>query len=108
MKKATGMVIKAVRKHLNYKQEFVANKLNITVESFANIENGRVGIELEKLHRLCLLFRCPMRIMVQLIYEVFEKGSDEGLINAIKQLISIPNDKDESEQLRVLSERPTS
>lgn len=97
MKTATGKVIKAIRQHLGYTQNFVADKLNITTATLANIENGRVSIDLEKLYQLCLLFKLPMRIMIQLIYEIHEKGSDEGLANAVKQLINTQTDEDGEE-----------
>ncbi len=86
MKTATGKVVKAFRKHLNYKQEFVAKKLNVTVATIANIENGRVSVDIEKLYYLSLIFRIPLKDMVTLASEIFEKGSEEGLKNAIKEL----------------------
>ncbi|MFI5451334.1 helix-turn-helix transcriptional regulator [Pedobacter sp. UC225_61] len=94
MKRATGKVIKAFRKHLNYKQEFVAKKINITTETLANIENGRVGIDLEKLYLISLLFKVPAREILSLILEIFDKGNDEGLASAVKQLRVITDDED--------------
>lgn len=94
MKTATGKVIKAFRKHLNYKQDFVAKKINITPETLANIENGRVGIDLEKLYLISLLLKVPAREILSLILEIFEKGNDEGLTSAVKQLRIIANDED--------------
>ena len=86
MKKATGKVIRAFRKHLGYTQEFVADKLNITITTLANIENGRVGLDIEKLYYLSRVFAIPIRIVLDLIIEIFEKNSEDGLLNAIKEL----------------------
>jgi transcriptional regulator with XRE-family HTH domain len=95
MKIATGRVVKAIRNHWGYTQKFVASKLNLTPEMLASIENGRVGLDLEKLYQMCLLFKLPMRIMTQLIYEIHEEGSDEGLADALKKLITIQSNQND-------------
>lgn len=94
MKKATGMVIKAFRKHLDYKQEFVANKLNITVSCLANIENGRVGMDIEKLYLASKVFKIPIKDLIILITEVYDTGNDNGLAGALKYLKPILPDED--------------
>ena len=86
MKVATGKVIKAFRKHLNYKQDFVASKINITPSTLANIENGRVGVEMEKVYLLAKLFGVAPRIILELAFELNESESDIWLNNAIKRL----------------------
>ncbi|WP_461788750.1 helix-turn-helix transcriptional regulator [Pedobacter sp.] len=94
MKKAVGKVIKAFREHLNYKQEFVAKKLNVTVATLANIENGRVSIDIMKLHKLSIIFKVPLRDIVTLASEIFEKGSDEGLRFAVAYMRNDVSDTD--------------
>ncbi|MFN0255147.1 helix-turn-helix domain-containing protein [Pedobacter ureilyticus] len=89
MKIASGKVIKAIRLHLGYTQKFVANHLNITITTLANIENGRVSLDIEKLYHLSLLYRMPARDILELIIEIHEKGNEEGLVSAIRQLRSI-------------------
>ncbi|MFN0290650.1 helix-turn-helix transcriptional regulator [Pedobacter helvus] len=89
MKIASGRVIKAIRLHLSYTQKFVANHLNITVTTLANIENGRVNLDIEKLYHLSLLYRMPARDILELIIEIHQKGNEEGLVSAIRQLRSI-------------------
>lgn len=79
MKTATGIVIRAFRRHLNYKQEYVAKKLNVTAATIANIEHGRVSVDIEKLYQLSIIFGIPLKDMVALASEVFEKGPEEGL-----------------------------
>ncbi|WAC42014.1 helix-turn-helix transcriptional regulator [Pedobacter sp. SL55] len=86
MKIASGKVIKAIRLHLSYTQKFVANHLNITITTLANIENGRVSLDIEKLYHLSLLYRMPARDILELIIEIHEKGNEEGLVSAIRQL----------------------
>ncbi|WP_113651508.1 helix-turn-helix transcriptional regulator [Pedobacter namyangjuensis] len=95
MKKSTGKVIKAFRKHLGYTQEFLADKLNITVPTLANIENGRVNADIEKLYLASHLFKIPIRDFLTLIVEVYEKGNDEGLAGAVRQLNTFNNYRDE-------------
>ncbi len=86
MKTATGLVIRSFRRHLSYTQQFVADKLNITVTTLANIENGRVGLDLEKLYSLSKLFGIPVGVLLALIIEVLNNGSDCGLENAVQHL----------------------
>ncbi|SOD19685.1 helix-turn-helix transcriptional regulator [Pedobacter xixiisoli] len=86
MKTTIGKVIKAFRKHLNYKQEYVAKKLNVTVATIANIENGRVSVDIEKLYQLSLIFNIPLKDMIGLAAEIFEKGNEEGLSYAVSYL----------------------
>lgn len=93
MKTATGKVIKAFRKHFNYKQETLANKLNITITTLANIENGRAGIDTEKLYRLGLLFGISAGDILKLIIEIFENGNEEALNSALKMSKRNPSDE---------------
>ncbi|MEJ5993689.1 helix-turn-helix transcriptional regulator [Pedobacter sp. Du54] len=86
MKKATGKVIKAFRKHLNFKQDFVASKINITTATLANIENGRVSVEVEKIYLMAKLFGVAPRIIIELAIELSELDNDIWLNNAIKAL----------------------
>jgi transcriptional regulator with XRE-family HTH domain len=83
MKKAVGKVIKAFRQHLNYKQEFVAKKLNVTVATLANIENGRVSVDIVKLHKLSMILKVHLKDIVALASEILEKDNDEGLKFAV-------------------------
>lgn len=92
MKTATGKVTKAFRKHSSYTQEFVADKLNITVTTLANIENGRVGLDIEKLYLLNKVFAVPVRTIIDFTIEVFEKKNDDGLADAIKELKNLSKD----------------
>jgi transcriptional regulator with XRE-family HTH domain len=55
MKKHVGLVIKQLRNDNNLKQIYMAHKLNLTLESYANIEQGRVDINTEKLKRIATI-----------------------------------------------------
>lgn len=90
MHTATGKVIKALRKHLGYKQEFLANKVNITIKTLANIENGRVGLDIEKLYKLSQVFGVAPRIILDLTIEIYETGQENWLPNAVKALKTLP------------------
>jgi len=87
MKTAAGKVIRAFRTHRNYKQAFVANEINITVETLSNLENGRVGLDIEKLYKLGLLFNVPHKIILELIIEIHETGTHDWLETAVKKIL---------------------
>ncbi|MCX2584743.1 helix-turn-helix transcriptional regulator [Pedobacter sp. MR22-3] len=55
MKKEVGYVIKKLRKEQQLKQQYVAFKLGITTEAYANIENGRTDINTNKLSMISLI-----------------------------------------------------
>jgi transcriptional regulator with XRE-family HTH domain len=69
---AVGKVVKALRLHLKYKQDFIAERANITVKTLANIESGRVG--LEKLCRLSNVFSVPISLILSEALEIVETG----------------------------------
>ncbi|RZL31814.1 MAG: XRE family transcriptional regulator [Pedobacter sp.] len=94
MKVATGKVLKALRKHLNFKQDFVASKINITTSTLANIENGRVGVEVEKIYLMARLFGVAPRIIIDLAIELNEAKSDLWLTDTIKALKLKPENND--------------
>lgn len=52
MKEALGLIIANYRSQLGLTQEYIAFKMGITVNSYANIERGRVAVNIEKLYIL--------------------------------------------------------
>ena len=52
MKKRIGNIIARLRKEQKFTQEYVAYKVDITVNSYANIERGRVDVNISRLHRI--------------------------------------------------------
>jgi transcriptional regulator with XRE-family HTH domain len=94
MKIATGRVIKAFRKHLGYTQEYLAKQIYATTRTVENIERGKVGMDLEKLYIMSKLFKIPLRTLIQVIIEIFEKGSDEGLESTVVTLRPLQTEKD--------------
>ena len=98
MKKATGLVIKAFRKHLNITQKEVATKLNITISTLANIENGRVSLDIEKISLLSKTFGINVGIFLSIITEVSENGNENGVLAALKHLRPLPTNNLEREE----------
>lgn len=94
MKKATGKVIKAFRKHLGYTQEFVANDINVTTRTIENIENGKVSIDVDKLHKIARLFRIRDGIILDLAQEIVENNDEAWLEKAVEQLRRISLDEE--------------
>ena len=52
MKLEIGKIIMACRQYHGFTQVYMAHKLNLTVNSYANIEHGRVDIDTERLYQL--------------------------------------------------------
>ncbi len=52
MKKKVGYVIKKLRTEKQLKQHYIAFKLGITVEAYANIENGRSDVNTNRLNMI--------------------------------------------------------
>lgn len=96
MKTITGKVIKAFRQHLGYKQEYVAHKINIDVKTLSNIENGRVGLAIDKLYLLSKVFGIEPKVILELTIEIYETGSYHWLDSAVEELKHPPisNEKD--------------
>jgi transcriptional regulator with XRE-family HTH domain len=71
---AIGKVVKALRVHFKFKQEYLANRTNITVKTLSNIENGKVGIDIDKLYRISNVLSVPIGLIPNLAIEIVEKG----------------------------------
>ena len=94
MNTITGKVIRALRLHYNYKQDYVAAKIGISTKTFANVETGRVGLDIEKLYKISKVFRLPSRDLYQIIIEIYENPEDNyRLPNAIKNVLKNFNDE---------------
>lgn len=77
MKKKVGYVIKELRKQRGLSQIYVAYRLNITVESFANIENGRVDINTERLEKIASILNTSAS---QILFSAESLNSTNGLV----------------------------
>ncbi|MCY1518785.1 transcriptional regulator, y4mF family [compost metagenome] len=86
MKKDIGIVIKACRNHCGLKQSYVAFKLGITVNSYANIEHGRVELSISKLYLLASLFGLQAHQIVALAEEIAQYRGCHFLSAAIKKM----------------------
>ena len=64
MKKEVGYVIKKLRKEQQLKQQYVAFKLGITTEAYANIENGRTDINTNKLRLISLILETKASVIL--------------------------------------------
>lgn len=71
---AIGKIVKALRVHFKYSQVLLALEVNITVKTLANIENGRVGLDIEKLYRLSRFFSVPIGLIPNLAINIVENG----------------------------------
>jgi len=64
MKKEVGSVIKELRKEKQLKQQYVAFKLGITTEAYANIENGRTDINTSKLRMISSILNTKASLII--------------------------------------------
>jgi transcriptional regulator with XRE-family HTH domain len=64
MKKEVGKIVTACRQYHGFTQAYMAHKLGITVNSYANIEHGRVDMHMERLYELAAILRLrPYQIL---------------------------------------------
>lgn len=87
MKKEIGMIFKLCRTQCCLKQSYIAFRLGVSINSYANIESGRVNINTNKLQLLSQLFGLKGHQVLALAEEVSESGEIDQAILAIKKLI---------------------
>lgn len=73
---AMGEAVKALRIHLKYKQEFLAKSANITVKTLSDIEKGRLGIDVDKLHQISSSLNIPISLILDLAMDIVKKRQD--------------------------------
>lgn len=86
MKKETGLVIKAIRLRLGYKQDYIAQKINISASLLGHIENGRTDLDIWRLYQLAKIFGVLPRNLLELIIEIYESECDANLDAAVKYI----------------------
>lgn len=86
MKKETGLVIKAIRLRLGYKQDYVAQKINISPSLLGHIENGRTDLDIRRLYQIAKVFGVLPRNLLELIIEIYESECDANLDAAVKYI----------------------
>ncbi|WAC41530.1 helix-turn-helix transcriptional regulator [Pedobacter sp. SL55] len=86
MKKETGLVIKAIRLRLGYKQDYVAQKINISPSLLGHIENGRTDLDIRRLYQLAKVFGVLPRNLLELVIEIYESECAAGLDGAVKYI----------------------
>ena len=89
MKNEVGIVICACRKHCKLKQNYMAHKLGINVDSFANIEKGRVDLNTEKLFAIAQLLGIRAHQILALAEEIVETGEYYWVPSAVKRIIQL-------------------
>ena len=88
MKKEAGIVIKAIRLRLGYKQEYVAHKINISTSLLGHIEKGRVALDIGKLYLLASFYNVLPRNILEITIELYNNKTEDGLDRAINYIIS--------------------
>jgi len=52
--------IKTIRENLGYSQEYVASKIGMAQNSYGLIENGKRGLDYDKLEQIAIAFNCKV------------------------------------------------
>ena len=89
MKNEVGIVISVCRKHCNLKQSYMACKLRISVNTYANIEKGRVDLNTEKLFSVAQLLGIRTHQILALAEEVLETGEYYWVPSVVKKMIRV-------------------
>lgn len=66
MKQKIGHIIKEIRLRQQLKQQYMAYKLGITVDAYANIENGRADINTNRLNSISLILNTKASTIILL------------------------------------------
>lgn len=59
-----GLKIKKVREIKGYKQEFMAEKLDISQQSYSNLESGKIDVPFTKLESIAEIFQMRIEDLV--------------------------------------------
>ncbi len=89
MKNEVGIVISVCRKHSNLKQNYMAHMLGMTVNTYANIEKGRVDLNTEKLCAIAQLLGIRAHQILALAEEIAEIGEYDWLPSMAKRMIRV-------------------
>lgn len=94
-----GQKIKKIREIKGYKQEFMADKLNISQQSYSNIESDKIDVPFSKLNEIATVFNMRVEDIVS-FDEKFVlnnygeiKGNQIGLNAFPSELKSLYDDK---------------
>jgi DNA-binding XRE family transcriptional regulator len=89
MKLKIGIVIMYCRKYCEYKQEYMACELGLTLKAYEKIEHGHVDISVSTLTSLAKLFGLQGHQILLLAEELYEVGNEQGLSYIIKDMIRL-------------------
>lgn len=64
MSVATGIKIKKIREFKNYTQDYMANKLGMSQNSYSRIESGQTKLDIDRLKEISKLLDVPVETMV--------------------------------------------
>lgn len=84
-----GQRIKLQRKQLKYTQEYMAERLDISVKHFSEVERGIAGLSLETLIKCCDI------LCINLDYIVHGEQKISQCANLLQKLERLPNDAKE-------------
>ena len=87
MKKEVGIVIRAIRKTCGLTQEYMACRLQITVHTYANMENGRCDLSIGKLNIIASMILIKPSQILGLAEAVVVDGENNWLPSIIKGML---------------------
>ncbi len=99
--KRIGKKIKEKRLSLGFRQEYMAEKLNVNPSHISNIECGRAHPSLTILMEIANIHRCSVDYFLNEEY-TFETEPSDNLDQMIMRLIQIKNDETKYKILKIL------
>ena len=82
-----GQKIEKIRKLKGFSQEYIANKLRISQNSFSKIERGETKITLKKLNEICKVLEIDIEILKR--FDPFQELKQLAEVESASDLIAI-------------------
>jgi len=99
MSLTTGNKIKKIREYRNYSQEYMAEKLGISQNTYSNLETGRTELGVERLKEISALLEVPVETVLNDHLQIF--NSNNGHVDKYYGCY-IENLQDENKELNQL------
>ena len=93
----TGVKIRKIREQMEFSQEYMADRLNISQKTYSYIENGRTRLYIDRLEKICKILETePNDLMSS--QEGYFKNSMDKSINNNSRLSSLQYDSVQTEK----------
>ncbi|WP_198045129.1 helix-turn-helix domain-containing protein [Spirosoma montaniterrae] len=80
--------IRQLRLHKNFKQEYMAEQLGISTATYSKIENGKIKLSTERLHRIAATLGLASTPLTIAQLNTYQNGSNQSEISNLKHQIT--------------------